>query len=238
MNSGCEYIFYPRNKKQVGVLHMKTDHVIKKSLNIIIANRLKEDIWNRQILLGERLIESELAKRFDVGRSTIREALIMLEQKGLIISKARRGTYVTQFSKQDIKEIIDLRILIETNAFINSLPSLKDHQFHDLESILKEIEHSVEKKDWTILFDLDMKFHSYVVNLCGNSRMIKIYNSTQAQTRAYLGYIDQYYSSHQAFYREHLDLFKVLKQKNINLLKKQLKCHIKYAETTLIYAHS
>ena len=208
--------------------------IMKKSLSTLIAERLKQNIWNRDIQLGERLVESEQAERFDVSRSTIREALKLLEYKGLVVTKARRGTYVSRFSKKDLKEISDLRILIETKAFINALSRLNEHHFKHLENVLALMKEKAEEKNWNDLFDLDMKFHSYVVNLCGNSRMIKIYNSTQTQTRAYLGYIDKYYSNHHAFYEEHIELFSTLKTEDPNRLKEVLKNHIEYADNKLI----
>ena len=208
--------------------------IIKKSLSTLIAERLKQNIWNRDIQLGERLVESEQAERFDVSRSTIREALKLLEHKGLVVTKARRGTYVSRFSKKDLEEIIDLRILIETKAFINALSRLNEHHFAYLEKIVEMMKEKAEEKNWNDLFDLDMKFHSYVVNLCGNSRMIKIYNSTQTQTRAYLGYIDKYYSNHHAFYQEHVELFSTLKQKDAESLKNIVRQHIEYADNKLI----
>ncbi|MGM8213663.1 GntR family transcriptional regulator [Virgibacillus sp. W0430] len=210
--------------------------IMKKSLSTLIAERLKENIWDRKLQLGERLVESEQAERFDVSRSTIREALKLLEHKGLVVNKARRGTYVSQFSREDLQEIIDLRILIETKAFINALTHLDESHFQHLSEIVAAMKEKAEEKEWNALFDLDMKFHSYVVNLCRNSRMIKIYNSTQTQTRAYLGYIDKYYSNHHAFYKEHVDLLETLMQKDTVALQTVLRRHIEYADNTLIIA--
>ncbi|WP_337970562.1 GntR family transcriptional regulator, partial [Virgibacillus salexigens] len=54
--------------------------LLKKSLGELIAEQLKKDILIRKIEFGERLIEADIAERFDVSRSTIREALKILEQ--------------------------------------------------------------------------------------------------------------------------------------------------------------
>lgn len=208
--------------------------IMKQSLSTLIADRLKEDIFDRKRRLGERLVESEQAERFDVSRSTIREALKLLEYKGLVVNKARRGTYITSFSQKDLEEIIELRVLIETKAFTNTLSRLNTNHFQELNSIVGEMKVKADEKVWKDLFDLDMKFHRYVVNLCGNARMIKIYNSTQTQTRAYISYIDKYYSTHQTFYQEHVDLLETLQKKDKDALKKVLRRHIEYADNTLI----
>src|SRR5690625_3343260 len=88
--------------------------ILQQPLSELIAVQLRKKIWNNELLFGERLLETELAEQFDVSRSTIREALRILEIEELVVSKARKGTYVATFSEQDIAEIIELRMIIES----------------------------------------------------------------------------------------------------------------------------
>src|SRR5699024_1360437 len=156
---------------------------------------------------------------YDVSRSTIREALRILESEELIISKARKGTYVATFTEKDLQEINELRILIEARAFLQALPKLDETHLQALEKITEQMKQRDEKKDWNDLFDLDMQFHNYVMNLSYNSRILKIYNSLQVQIRTALMHLDQYYSSFDAFYVEHQELLDALKSKDENLVK-------------------
>src|SRR5690625_7197631 len=91
--------------------------ILQQPLSELIAVQLRKKIWNKELLFGERLLETELAEQFDVSRSTIREALRILEIEELVVSKARKGTYVATFSEQDIAEIIDLRMIIRSRGF-------------------------------------------------------------------------------------------------------------------------
>src|SRR5699024_4598794 len=91
--------------------------IVQKPLSELIAEKLKHKIWNQEVQFGERLLENDLAAYFDVSRSTLREALRILENESLIISKARKGTYVAEFSKKDRDEIVELRALLEAHAF-------------------------------------------------------------------------------------------------------------------------
>ncbi|WP_077328263.1 GntR family transcriptional regulator [Virgibacillus siamensis] len=208
--------------------------IVQKPLSELIADQLKTEIWNESIKFGDRLLETDLAERFDVSRSTIREAFKILETEELIVSKARKGTYVTDFTQQDLNEIIELRTLIESQAFKKAMPKLDDDHIQKLEKITGQMKEKADEHDWNGLFDLDMEFHSFVVNLCGNARIVRIYNSLQVQIRTFLMHLDQYYSNPQSFYREHKELLQALISKDKNALEQRVSNHIEYVEEKLL----
>ncbi|PAV30852.1 GntR family transcriptional regulator [Virgibacillus profundi] len=208
--------------------------ILQKPLSQLIADQIKARIWNKEIQFGERLLETELAEKYDVSRSTIREAFKIMEIEELVVSQARKGTYVADFTDQDVAEIIELRTLIEASAFMKAIPRLKKKDFQELDKIMEHMKVGADKKDWNELFDLDMKFHSYVVNLCGNSRIIKIYDSLQVQIRTFLMHLDKYYSSHQSFYDEHKELLEALVSTDTETVKERVKNHIEYVEEKLL----
>ncbi|MFB4168501.1 GntR family transcriptional regulator [Virgibacillus sp. JSM 102003] len=210
------------------------NYIVQKPLSQLIADQLKRKIWNEEIQFGERLLETDLAESFDVSRSTIREALKILEIEELVISQARKGTYVADFTEQDLAEIIELRTLIESQAFTQAIKGLEKKHIEVLEQIVEQMKVKADEKDWNGLFDLDMQFHSYVVNLCGNSRIIKIYDSLQVQIRTFLMHLDQYYSSFQSFYDEHKELLRALVSRDVHTVNESVKNHIAYVEAHLL----
>src|SRR5690625_1715320 len=129
--------------------------ILQEPLGEIIADKLRRKIWNRELQFGERLLESDLSNEYDVSRSTIREALKILEYEEMVVSKARKGTYVAPFSKKDWKEIIELRALIESHAFVLAIPQLNTDHFSQLYKILEEMKKQSDNQSWNDLFDLD-----------------------------------------------------------------------------------
>lgn len=214
---------------------MASDYsLIQKPLSELIADEIKQWIWNKNLDYGERLLETDLAEKFDVSRSTIREALKILEGEELIISKARKGTYVATFTEKDLIEINELRTLLEARAFLQALPKLEDKHFDDLEAIIERMKQGVKRKDWNELFNLDMTFHRYLMDLSDNSRILKIYDSLQVQIRTALMHLDEYYSSFDAFYQEHKELLDILKTKDADKVKESIINHIGYVEEKLL----
>jgi len=75
---------------------------------------LRLSIVRGDLPIGAQLVEAELATRLSVSRGPIREALRQLELEGLVVSYARRGTFVVGITEQDVREIYGLRLLLET----------------------------------------------------------------------------------------------------------------------------
>jgi DNA-binding GntR family transcriptional regulator len=67
----------------------------KKSLNGDVYQKLKKIILSGQLKDGQRLIQEEIALHFNVSRQTIRNAFLQLEKDKLIISKFRKGVFVS-----------------------------------------------------------------------------------------------------------------------------------------------
>lgn len=211
-----------------------SDLIQQESLGTLVANKLRQSIWDRETKFGESLIESDLSERYGVSRSTVRDALKILENEGLVVIQPRKGSYVAEFSNEDWKEIIELRTIIESHAFIKAAEQLTDQHIDTLKSILNQMQEAATKGSWSKLFDLDMKFHGYIVQLSNNSRIKKIYKSIQVQIRTFLINLDQYYSSYESFYEEQKVLFNALLSKDPDHIQSTVEQHIGYVENRVL----
>ena len=219
-----------------GLLLVMNSSIKSELLGELVANEIRKSIWSKELEFGQRLIENDLSEKYEVSRSTIRDALKILEFEELVISKPRKGTYIAYFTNKDWREIIELRTVVEAYAFVKALPNLNSERLNELEAILEDMRINSINGNWKNLFDLDMKFHSYIVNLSRNSRVIRIYESIQVQIRTFLVNLDQYYSSHQSFYEEQKELYDTLLTKDPELIDKKIRVHIEYVEGKLLLA--
>src|ERR671929_1753007 len=78
-----------------------------------VCRSLEEAILSARIRPGERLVETAIADQLGVSRTTIREAFLMLQQRGLIQSTPRGGTFVTRLSREDALDLGYTRALLE-----------------------------------------------------------------------------------------------------------------------------
>ncbi len=82
---------------------------------------------------GGRLRQEELAEIFGTSRIPVREALRALEYEGLVTSAPHRGFTVSALDADDVEEVYDLRILLESQAVRLTLPLLTDDDLEELE---------------------------------------------------------------------------------------------------------
>lgn len=82
------------------------------TLPLQIADRMAEAIVEERFAPGERLKEVELAAGFEVSRATIREALRILERKGLVSIVPQHGAQVAKLSREELEDMFDIRVVL------------------------------------------------------------------------------------------------------------------------------
>jgi len=88
-----------------------------KTLPLQIADFLGEQISSGMLPPGQRLRETDLATTYEVSRATVREALRLLETRGLVRIQPQRGAYVTQLSAKEIYDLYAIRAsLVSTGS--------------------------------------------------------------------------------------------------------------------------
>ena len=78
--------------------------------------QIRQAIVEGRYHAGQRLVEKNLGEEFEVSRTPVREALRMLESEGLVVSLPNKGSVVRPLSAQDIYDIYDLRVRLESLA--------------------------------------------------------------------------------------------------------------------------
>lgn len=101
----------------------------------LVLNSMREAILTAALPPGTRLRQEKLAELFGTSRIPVREALRALEYEGLVSSLPRRGFTVTELDADDIEEVYDLRILLESHAVRLAVPLITDEDLHILEEL-------------------------------------------------------------------------------------------------------
>jgi DNA-binding GntR family transcriptional regulator len=108
-----------------------------RSLPKAVAEQLQEEILSGLLKPGERLIEQKLAGELGIGQPTMREALKELENQGFVRKVPNKGTYVTNLSKDDLKNILEVRICLESAAIYHATANATEADFSGLEESLR-----------------------------------------------------------------------------------------------------
>lgn len=105
----------------------------------VILTAVREAILSGTLEPGARLRQEELAELFGTSRIPVREALRALEYEGLVASEPHRGFTVTSLDADDVEEVYELRILLESHAVRLALPLLTDEDLADLDGLYVEM---------------------------------------------------------------------------------------------------
>lgn len=130
---------------------------------------LLEMIVSRQLKPGERLVEEQLAKNLGVSRTPLREAMNRLAKDGLVLLQDRKGASVKEFEINDVRDVYDIRAVLEGLAADLAASTIDLKKLEKLECLFK----SPEAKD---LVRADAQLHDLIISSCGNERLIRALN--------------------------------------------------------------
>ena len=121
----------------------------------------------------ERLVEAEMAERYDAPRSVIRRALEELEQRGVVRKPPNKGAVVHDFSLKEVQDICELRVLLQRHA-TETLPLPADEEWlgrlHDL-----QVEHAaaVAARDVSAAYHVNRAFHGHFFSAAPNAHLLR-----------------------------------------------------------------
>jgi DNA-binding GntR family transcriptional regulator len=149
-----------------------------------VSRAIEEAILAGTMLPGERLIEASIAERLGVSRTTVREAMLMLERQGLIVSKPRRGTFVTRLSREEALDMGFTRALLEGFAVGAGFERIDESVLRRMEGLLAEMARCRLPADIPRLMQLDVDFHRPLAEAACSPRLLELWSGLNGQIRA------------------------------------------------------
>lgn len=155
----------------------------KSSLEEQAAGYLRDLILNGSFKMGEKIVESALAKELELSRSTIRMALNTLSHEGLVVQKPYVGWQVIEIDEHDVWELYHLRIAIESRSAWLAATKADEDGKNKLIQLMQEFAEEAENSQITTQrkSKFELEFHSLIVSLSDNGRLANIYRNVSNQ---------------------------------------------------------
>ena len=151
--------------------------VNRTTLREQVLAQLREGILGGSIAPGTKMAEVDLAAQFGVSRGTVREALRVLHQGGLLEGEERLSLRVRKLSSREITELFNVRAALEGQAVRDILANPRRGELiDDLERHLPEVDAGVP---YAARFDIDLAFHETLCRLGGNSMLLTLWQSVK-----------------------------------------------------------
>ena len=136
-----------------------------------VAERLREEIFNKNLAPGSWLDEQYLAIQFGISRTPMREAIKVLASEGLVTIKMRRGAYVTEVSRADLEQIFTILSLLEGQAAKEAAMKATEDELNLLDDLHHRLEKAAADRDIEQFFEINGKFHDLIQEIAGNRWM-------------------------------------------------------------------
>lgn len=211
-------------------------HIEHTELSEKVYQLLKNMILNREFVGGQRLDLNDLSQQMKISRTPLKDAVNRLVQEGLVEVKPRSGTFVSTVKESDIDEVIEIRLMIEQwcTSHLTELQAAKLTQI--LDSILIQFEATLKQEPFPfeVFLELDVKFHSEIVQAVGNAKLLEQYRSLNSFLHASRIYYFQSYERSALGHQEHAAFVDALKRYDISSACKTLEDHILASRMSMI----
>ena len=154
---------------------------------------IREQIITGELAPGQKLNEVHLAEKFNISRPPLREAFRTLEKELLLVSVPRKGSFVSEISVENLREVYEARLMIEEHA-IECLKRGKITVIPEMVSIFSKISdlgriewELLDKKERVEYLKILADFHTKLIEASGNKLFIHFH-----QTITFLIYRYQY----------------------------------------------
>ena len=141
-----------------------------------VYHALKSAILLYEKRPGTPLVEQSLAGEFGCSQGTVREALLRLQEEGLVVRAGYRGSFVSDISAAEAAEMVAIRIRIETQGARRAAGRIDAADCSRLSDIIERMEQAAQAGDCYACSDLDRIFHFTVFRLSGLDALEPILN--------------------------------------------------------------
>jgi DNA-binding GntR family transcriptional regulator len=146
-----------------------------------VAAALRHAIFQGAYHSGERLVELSIAQEMQVSQNTVRDALHLLAQEGLVHKRARYGTHVRTFSPSEAAELYALWAAVESLALTWALDKINPAEITGLRSLLAEFQSHIRHTQIHQALDLRFQFHARLAQIGGQALTLELLQRLHSQ---------------------------------------------------------
>jgi len=192
---------------------------------------IRGKIISNQLVPGARLKEDAWAKKMEVSRVAVREALNRLFGENLVNKGERGGYFVKSLNTEDIREIRELREVLELGALQLACDKLEENDLQELEKICDDFSNMVRNGYFGGACEADVKFHETLINTSRNQKLKNIYLSSNIPLFHFkLGRSSSHMDDYEQTDKEHRAILDALKSRDFESAKSVLINHLHRGE--------
>ena len=202
-----------------------------KNREEMVYQVLKEEILNLELKPGQVIKENEICQRFSVSRTPVRDALRLLQEQGFVVTVPYRGIYVTLLSLSNIKQMIYMRVAVETMVMRDFSQIVTPFLMEDVYYMLRKQKALVQTGNFKPeqFYRLDAQLHGFWFEAMKKSWLWKLLQEQQLHYTRFrmLDFVTE--TDFDRIIHEHEKLIGFLEAKNIAGMEEELKNHLYFS---------
>jgi DNA-binding GntR family transcriptional regulator len=159
-----------------------------RNASVAATELIRQAILDGRLEPGKRLKEEELARELGISRTPVREALLMLQAEGLIVTVPNRGAVVRAHDAEDLQDLYQLRALLEGYAARLAASRISDDTVGQLRESCERFE-ALGSDDIRELVRENLLFHNAILDAAGSARLTSMVRRVIELPLVYKSYI-------------------------------------------------
>lgn len=190
---------------------------------------IKKMIFDGTYKPGDRIVETQLAKQFNVSKSPVREAIRLLEKEGLLLVDEKSRVIVYEPTIKDVEDIYFCRIALESFAVKLMVQTAAAAEIEEVEKILLETKKAIEEnREASTIIQLNGQFHQLIVQFTKNKRLQKQVNDLKSLTHFYRILNFQEHNRAAVILNEHYEIFTYIQKRESTAAAEAMIKHLKH----------
>ena len=195
--------------------------------------RLREAIVDGRFNPNERLVEADLARLLGAGRTTVRAALLRLDQEGLVEREHNRGARVRRVTDREALEIEEVRVALEQVMARQAALSLTAEGLADLRAMLADMTEQVQAGDPLGYSELNARFHNRIWQLADHGVAARLLANLKSQSIRYQFRTILQPGRPERSLREHARIVEALASRDPDASETAMRDHLRQVVATL-----
>ena len=218
----------------------KTDDIEKKlNLTDTIYLSIKNDIIAQVFQPGEKLNIKELARKYNVSDTPVKQALQRLMDEKMVVNTPNKGMSIRTLTSHEMNDIFDMRLMMDTFfakdiiATLNYNDTLRQQIIDNLTTQKNFIENNDSSHMPEEYFTLDLEFHTLFLTASGNQKAVDVFRELQPFTYATGRYVKQPYSRDCECVKEHEAILEAAFAGDLEKLQEAITAHLNNSKNAL-----
>jgi DNA-binding GntR family transcriptional regulator len=210
---------------------MDQAHAIERDTTAkMVAARLRGEIQQGDLAPGTRLRQNDIAKRFAVSTTPVREAFAQLQAEGLVRIDPHRGAVVFHPSVDDLLEFYEIREALESLAVTHAIPHIDEETGRQLAELIEEMRGARDPGSWLRLND---EFHLRLYACAGRPRLSAIIDNLRDSSAPYIHMFVAGQPPSERANDEHKAILDACVQGNVKAAQAAIRDHLRHASRDL-----